>query len=99
MPSKAWKADHPLKFGWEGDRVEILKPTERFVSTTFLAKIGQQASVAPDLREVISAYQKCVAETVQRVGGVVASSPIATAIATPPWCWSPTGMACVRSNW
>jgi hypothetical protein len=25
-----------------------------------------------DLREVISAYQKCVAETVQRVGGFVA---------------------------
>jgi predicted ATPase len=26
-------------------------------------------------------------------------APTATAIATPPWCWSPTGMAYVLSSW
>ena len=36
-----------------------------------------------DLREVISAYQKCVAETVRRFGGFVANT-----WATGCWCTS-----------
>ena len=36
-----------------------------------------------DLREVISAYQKCVAETVQRFGGYVASAAALRCPVTP----------------
>src|SRR5262245_41660493 len=48
----------------------------RQVTVMFSDLVGSTALSArmdpEDLREVISAYQKCVAETVQRFGGVVA---------------------------
>jgi class 3 adenylate cyclase len=48
----------------------------RQVTVMFSDLVGSTALSArvdpEDLREVISAYQKCVAETVQRPGGVVA---------------------------
>jgi class 3 adenylate cyclase len=61
------------------DRVG-LKPQEtaerRQVTVMFSDLVGSTALSArmdpEDLREVISAYQKCVAETVQRLGGFVA---------------------------
>jgi class 3 adenylate cyclase len=59
----------------------VLKSTHataerRHVTVMFLDLVGSTALSArmdpEDLREVISAYQKCVAETVARFGGVVA---------------------------
>jgi class 3 adenylate cyclase len=48
----------------------------RQVTVMFSDLVGSTALSArmdpEDLREVISAYQKCVAETVQRFGGFVA---------------------------
>ena len=48
----------------------------RQVTVMFSALVGSTALSAPrdpeDLREVISTYQKCVAETVRRLGGFVA---------------------------
>jgi len=45
----------------------------RQVTVMFSDLVGSTAmSARMDLREVISAYQKCVAETVQRLGGFVA---------------------------
>ena len=48
----------------------------RQVTVMFSDLVGSTAPSArmdpEDLREVISAYQKCVAETVQRFGGFVA---------------------------
>jgi class 3 adenylate cyclase len=48
----------------------------RQVTVMFSDLVGSTALAArmdpEDLREVISAYQKCVAETVQRFGGLVA---------------------------
>ena len=55
------------------------KPTaeRRQVTVMFSDVAGSTALSArmdpEDLREVISAYQKCVAETVQRFGGFVAN--------------------------
>jgi class 3 adenylate cyclase len=50
----------------------------RQVTVTFSDLVGSTALSArmdpEDLREVISAYQKCVAETTQRFGGFVAST-------------------------
>ena len=61
----------------------------RQVTVMFSDLVGSTALSArmdpEDLREVISAYQKCVAETVQRFGGFVAST----------WamgCWSTLGI-------
>ena len=59
---------------------EIARPQDtaerRQVTVMFSDLVGSTALSArmdpEDLREVISAYQKCVAETVQRVGGFVA---------------------------
>ena len=54
-----------------GDRAE-----RRQVTVMFSDLVGSTALSArmdpEDLREIISAYQKCVAETVQRFGGFVA---------------------------
>ena len=51
-------------------------PERRFVTVMFSDLVGSTALSArmdpEDLREVISAYQKCVAETVGRFGGFVA---------------------------
>ena len=51
-------------------------PERRFVTVLFSDLVGSTALSArmdpEDLREVISAYQKCVAETVGRFGGFVA---------------------------
>ena len=51
-------------------------PERRQVTVMFSDLVGSTALSArmdpEDLREVISAYQKCVAETVQRFGGFVA---------------------------
>ena len=48
----------------------------RQVTVMFSALVGSTALSAPrdpeDLREVISTYRKCVAETVRRLGGFVA---------------------------
>jgi class 3 adenylate cyclase len=48
----------------------------RQVTVMFSDLVGSTALSAPmdpeDLREVISGYQKCVAQTVQRIGGFVA---------------------------
>ena len=50
----------------------------RQVTVMFSDLVGSTALAArmdpEDLREVISAYQKCVAETVQRFGGFVAKN-------------------------
>ena len=50
----------------------------RQVTVMFADLVGSTALSArmdpEDLREVISAYQKCVAETIQRFGGFVAST-------------------------
>jgi hypothetical protein len=55
----------------------------RQVTVMFSDLVGSTALSArmdpEDLREVISAYQKCVAETVQRCGGFVARSTWVTA--------------------
>jgi class 3 adenylate cyclase len=52
------------------------EPERRQVTVMFSDLVGSTALSAridpEDLREVISAYQKCVAETVQRFGGFVA---------------------------
>ena len=67
-----------------GDRRKILRAIASLKSTeTAAPKLATDAEIArpqdtaerrdpEDLREVISAYQKCVAETVQRFGGFVA---------------------------
>ena len=59
----------------------------RQVTVMFSDLVGSTALSArmdpEDLREVISAYQKCVAETVQRFGGFVAKYR-----ATACWCTS-----------
>ena len=50
--------------------------------TVFCDLVGSTALSArmdpEDLREVITAYQKCVAETVQRFGGFGASAGVRT---------------------
>jgi class 3 adenylate cyclase len=55
----------------------------RHVTVMFADLVGSTALSArmdpEDLREVISAYQKCVAETVQRFGGYVAKLMCGTA--------------------
>src|SRR5271165_1283739 len=73
--SKASSADAPTTStapsGSPGDRAE-----RRQVTVMFCDLVGSTALSArmdpEDLREVISAYQKCVAEIVQRFGGFVA---------------------------
>jgi class 3 adenylate cyclase len=59
------------------DRSATDTAERRQVAVMFLDLGGSTALSArvdpEDLREVISAYQKCVAETVQRFGGFVAS--------------------------
>jgi class 3 adenylate cyclase len=53
------------------DRAERRQVTVMF--SDFVGSTALSTSMDPeDLREVISAYQKCVAETVQRFGGFVA---------------------------
>ena len=62
------------------ENVSTVAPQEtaerRQVTVMFSDLVGSTALSArmdpEDLREVISAYQKCVAETVQRLGGFVA---------------------------
>ena len=53
-------------------------PERRQVTVMFCDLVGSTALSArmdpEDLREVISAYQKCVTDTVQRFGGFVAST-------------------------
>jgi uncharacterized small protein (DUF1192 family) len=60
----------------------------RQVTVMFSDLVGSAALSArmdpEDLREVISAYQKCVADTVQRFGGFVAKTEIAKLPASPP---------------
>jgi class 3 adenylate cyclase len=71
--------------GWRGIElrpVELLEPKpkgtaeRRQVTVMFSDLVGSTALSAPmdpeDLREVISAYQDCVAETVGRLGGFIA---------------------------
>ena len=64
----------------------------RQVTVMFSDLVGSTALSAridpEDLREVISAYQKCVAETVQRPGGVVAKF---MGEGGPGLLWLPTG--------
>ena len=65
---------------WEASKVTEPKtqdaPERRFVTVLFSDLVGStalSASIDPeDLREVISAYQKCVTETVRRFDGFVA---------------------------
>jgi class 3 adenylate cyclase len=48
---------------------------ERPMFSDLVGSTALSARMDPeDLREVISAYQKCVAETIQRFGGFVAST-------------------------
>ena len=65
LERKAWILD---------DRFQA--PERRHVTVMFSDLVGSTALSArmdpEDLREIISAYQKCVAETVQRFGGFVA---------------------------
>jgi class 3 adenylate cyclase len=81
----------------------------RQVTVMFSDLVGSTALSArmdpEDLREVISSYQKCVAETVQRFGGFVAKymgdgalvylgypQPTRTTLSEPcgqDWSWSP----------
>ena len=62
--------------GTEAKSVESSTAERRQVTVMFSDLVGSTALSAhmdpEDLREVISAYQKCVAETVQRFGGYVA---------------------------
>ena len=64
-PRRVPQAHHPE------DRAERRQVTVMF--SDFVGSTALSARMDPeDLREVISAYQKCVAETVQRFGGFVA---------------------------
>ena len=67
-----WRSDHvhcPERLS--EDRAERRQVTVMF--SDFVGSTALSARMDPeDLREVISAYQKCVAETVQRFGGFVA---------------------------
>ena len=65
--------------GCDGDgvpRASLPKTERRQVTVMFSDLVGSTALSArmdpEDLREVISAYQKCVAQTAQRLGGFVA---------------------------
>jgi class 3 adenylate cyclase len=61
---------------WETDKAAKDTAERRQVTVMFADLVGSTALSArmdpEDLREVISAYQKCVAETVRRCGGFVA---------------------------
>jgi class 3 adenylate cyclase len=52
-----------------------------------------------DLREVISGYQKCVAETVQRFGGFVATASSSTSATRKPTKTTQSKPCAQRSNW
>jgi class 3 adenylate cyclase/predicted ATPase len=66
----------PLKILPAADRTSSDTAERRQVTVMFCDLVGSTALSArmdpEDLREVISAYQKCVTETVRRVGGFVA---------------------------
>src|ERR1700726_217360 len=66
----------PLKILPAADRTSSDTAERRQVTVMFCDLVGSTALSArmdpEDLREVISAYQKCVADTVQRFGGSVA---------------------------
>ena len=59
----------------------------RQVTVMFSDLVGSTALSArmdpEDLREVISVYQRCVAETIQCFGGVVVSAPWSEAVPAP----------------
>ena len=81
MPSLLLRADASAKAPTAEAPSTLPKPAQdtaerRQVTVMFSDLVGSTALSArmdpEDLREVISAYQKCVAETVQRFGGFVA---------------------------
>jgi class 3 adenylate cyclase len=75
-----WKSDETVAPKFTNENISPVARTEtaerRQVTVMFSDLVGSTALSArmdpEDLREIISAYQKCVAETVQRFGGFVA---------------------------
>ena len=70
-PSATWRPSPVRRVSLPKTRAE-----RRQVTVMFADLVGSTALSArmdpEDLREIISAYQKCVAETVRRFGGFVA---------------------------
>jgi class 3 adenylate cyclase len=74
--AEASRITAPGPYRWAPAAGRRRGPFARQVTVMFLDLVGSTALSArmdpEDLREVISAYQKCVAETVRRFGGFVA---------------------------